>query len=174
LKNRAVFFDRDGTLCAEADYLARWEDFRVFDEIGELGRLKELGFKIIGITNQSGIARGIVEESFVRGVSDFFVREHGFDAFYHCPHHPEEGCSCRKPSTGMIELAAREFDLDIKASYMIGDRELDVLTARRAGAVGILVRTGYEGESAEADFTAENLREAVDYIVGAEKEKRGR
>lgn len=162
---RAVFFDRDGTLCQDPGYLRRVEDFEVFPEIGSLARLKEMGFSLIGITNQSGIARGLVDENFVRRINTIFLDTYGFDGFYYCPHHPEEHCSCRKPEPGLLLDAKVDYNIDLKRSFVVGDKDLDMLLAKAAGATGILVRTGQDSVSTNADYTVENIREAVELII---------
>lgn len=162
---RAVFFDRDGTLCADADYLGRWEDFHEFPEIGTLSRLVKQGFMLIGVTNQSGIARGIIKEQFVKDVNNHFIERHGFTDFYYCPHHPDEHCSCRKPEPGMALAAQKEHGLDLGRSYVVGDTDRDMLLARAVGAKAVLVQTGKQRESAHADFVARNLEETVRFIL---------
>lgn len=162
---RAVFFDRDGTLCEDVNYLKRWEDFRVFDDIDSIKLLKDKGFLLIGISNQSGIGRGLIEEDFVRKVNRFFVEQYGFDDFLYCPHHPDEHCSCRKPELGMIHKARVRHKIDLRGSYVIGDKDEDMLLARAAGAKGILVKTGKEQRSVNALRVVDNLREAVDFII---------
>ncbi len=163
-KLRAVFFDRDGTLIRDADYLRRWEDFEALPGLDELKGLKERGFKLIGVTNQSGVARGIVEEGFVREVNDLFIKNYGFDGFYCCPHHPEERCPCRKPEPEMAVRARLHHGIDLRRSYVVGDKEDDMLLAKAVGAKGILVLTGKAGASENADFTAKDLKEAVRLI----------
>jgi heptosyltransferase-2 len=164
-RKRAVFFDRDGTLNEDAGYLSRWEDFKVFSDVNEVNLLKEQGYAIIGITNQSGVARGIIEEAFVREVNGLFVEQYGFDDFYYCTHHPDEHCSCRKPQPGMLLDARADYRLDLRGSYMVGDKESDMLAARAAGARGVLVLTGEDRASPSADFVARDLREAVRIIL---------
>ena len=160
-KNSALFFDRDGTLCEDAHYLSRWEQFRLFEGVDELAKLKPKGFRLIGVTNQSGIARGQVGEDFVEEVNRLFMERYGFDDFFYCPHLPEEYCSCRKPEPGMLHTARTRHGIDLKKSFMIGDKEADMVLARAVGAKSILVRTGHDKESAHADFIAENLRDAI-------------
>ncbi len=171
-KNRAVFFDRDGTLCKDVGYLNKFEDLEIFKETEDLKALKEKGFKLIGVSNQSGIARGIVKEAFTKEVNKIFIEQYGFDAFYYCPHHPDEHCSCRKPEPAMILRARAEHGIDLKKSFVMGDIELDMLLAKAAGARGILVLTGrydsqprHGAESANADYTAKDLKEAVEWIL---------
>ncbi len=171
---KAVFFDRDGTLCRNANYLSCWEDFEPFsDGMAELPRLKKAGFKLVGVTNQSGINRGLVKEGFVKEVGGYFTREHGFDAFYHCPHHPDEFCPCRKPSPGMLYSARRDLGINLSNSYMIGDTAADVLAARAAGAKAVLIKTGageffFSPDFLAPDFIASSLKEAINYIMESE------
>ena len=162
---RAVFFDRDGTLCKDPGYLRRLEDFEVFPGVDSLARLKERGFSLIGVSNQSGIARGLVEEEFVKRINAIFLDTYGFDGFYHCPHHPDEHCSCRKPQPGLLLDARADYDIDLKRSFVIGDKDLDMLLARSVGATGILVSTGQDRVSPHADYTVENIEEAVEMIL---------
>ncbi len=167
---RAVFFDRDGTLCRNADYLSRWEDFEPFEDgLRELPRLREAGFMLIGVTNQSGIARGLVKEEFVKEMGEHFIQKHGFDAFYYCPHHPDDFCPCRKPSPGMLFSARKDSGIDLRNSYMIGDTAADMLAARAAGAKAILIKTGTEGPSGAPDYVAHSLKDAINHILESEK-----
>lgn len=165
-KNKAVFFDRDGTLCKDAEYLNSFDNLEIFKEVSELIHLKDKGYKLIGVSNQSGIARGIVDEKFTREVNNIFIEQYGFDDFYYCPHRPDEHCPCRKPEPEMILRARAEHGIDLKQSYVIGDKELDMLLAKSAGAKGILVLTGQGAESANADYVAKDLNEAVKWILG--------
>lgn len=164
-RRRAVFFDRDGTLCRDAHYLNNWNDFELLPEIGSLSSLKEQGFALIGVTNQSGIYRGIVDEAFVNDVNRLFIDKYGFDDFFYCPHGPDEHCPCRKPEPGMALDARARHGIDMKRSYVVGDKDADLLLARAVGAKGILVRGGKQHESEYADFTANNLKEVVNYIL---------
>lgn len=162
---KAVFFDRDGTLCNDANYLSNWKDFHVFPDIDSLNALKDKGFKLIGISNQSGIARGLVDEQFTRQVNQTFLDKYGFDNFYFCPHHPDENCSCRKPQPGMVLEARERHKVDLKKSYIVGDKDADMLLAKAVGAKGILVTTGKQQKSEHADFAAKSLKEVVDIIL---------
>lgn len=150
---KAVFFDRDGTLCKDANYLSKWEDLEVFNSIETLKELKNLGFLIIGITNQSGIARGIIKEDFVKEVNQLFIDKYGFDDFFYCSHHPDEKCFCRKPNPGMPLIARYKYGIDFKNSYVVGDKQIDIQLAQVIGAKGILI-----GEDAK------NLKEVVEII----------
>ncbi|MEW6416714.1 MAG: lipopolysaccharide heptosyltransferase II [Nitrospirota bacterium] len=161
----AVFFDRDGTLCRDAGYLNKYDDLHIFNDINTLKLLKERGFKLIGVTNQSGIARGIIDEEFVKEVNNIFIKQYGFDDFYYCPHHPDERCPCRKPEPKMLLRARAEHRIDFKKSYVIGDKDADMLLSKSVGAKGILVQTGEAKESEYADFIAKGIKEAVNWIL---------
>ncbi len=161
----AVFFDRDGTLCRDPGYLARMEDLEIFPEVEGLARLKEQGYALIGVSNQSGIARGIVGEEFVKEVNGIFMKQYGFDGFYYCPHHPDDHCSCRKPEPGLLVKARNDFGIDLKRSFVVGDKEADILLAKAVGAKSIHVATGKEPSSAAADYSAKDLGAAVDIIA---------
>jgi D-glycero-D-manno-heptose 1,7-bisphosphate phosphatase len=171
--NAAVFLDRDGTLMEDTGYVRRPEDVRLFAGVPDgLTRLKRAGFQLVMVTNQSGIGRGIFSEDEYRAVHDEFMRQVGaglIDATYFCPDHPEAATDRRKPAPGMLLEAARDLDLDLTRSFLIGDKAADIEAGRRAGvAASILVRTGL-GESeiarAEADFVADDLSAAVAWIL---------
>jgi len=161
----AVFFDRDGTLCRDTGYLNKYDDFQVFKDINNVHLLKEKGFKLIGISNQSGIAKGIVNEEFVKEINSVFIKQYGFDDFYYCPHNPDDHCPCRKPEPEMLLRARGKHGIDLKKSFVVGDKEADIFLARAVGARGILVKTGEAKESQYADFIAKDLKEAVDWIL---------
>ena len=163
-RRRAVFFDRDGTLCRDAHFLHKWDDLEVFPDIGSVRELKEKGYMLIGVSNQSGIRRGLVDESFVKEVNGFFIDKYGFDDFYYCAHGPDEHCPCRKPEPALLHAARAKYGINLKESFMVGDKDADMLLAKAVGARAILVRTGKQKESAIADFTADNLKEVVAYI----------
>ena len=159
----AVFLDRDGTINEEVGYLDRLEKLRLIPGAAEAIRLiNESGMKAVVVTNQSGVARGFFDEAFVDEVHARLremLGEEGasLDGFYFCPHHPTEGrggylqsCDCRKPAPGLLLRAAEELSLDPERSYMVGDTLKDIEAAARIGARGILVRTGYGAEAADA------------------------
>jgi heptosyltransferase-2 len=162
---RAVFFDRDGILCHDADYLNRMDDLKVFPEVKLLIKLKNKGFLLVGVSNQSGIARGIVEREFAESVNNLFLERYGFDAFYYCPHHPDDNCACRKPSPGMALRARSDLNIDLRSSIVVGDKGTDMELARNIGAEAILVRTGKDSNSDYADRVFNNLNEVVGYIL---------
>jgi D-glycero-D-manno-heptose 1,7-bisphosphate phosphatase len=186
-QRRAVFLDRDGTLLEEAGYLDRLERLVFFPySVDAVRLLNHGGFAVVVVTNQAGIARGIFKESFVadahRHISERLALGGArVDGFYYCPHHPDavvealrQDCECRKPRSGMFTQAARELDLDLAGSFVVGDRWHDLEAGQRVGARGILVRTGY-GRTEEAAPKAgvdpaaivDNVMEAVSWILRA-------
>jgi len=162
---KAVFFDRDGTLCRDAHYLGKWDDFSPLPGLDKLKELRDAGFELIGVSNQSGIARGIVSESFVKEVNAFFTDKYGFRDFYYCPHLPDEHCGCRKPQPGMLTRARAEHGIDLRKSYVIGDKDADIMLAKAVGAKSIHVKTGQHAECAGADVSVDDLEAAVKYIL---------
>ena len=152
---RAVFLDRDGTLIEESGYLDRLERLVFFPySVDAVRVLNRAGFLIVIVTNQAGIARGIVKESFVaeahRHIADR-VEAGGarIDGFYYCPHYPtgtvepyRTVCDCRKPQPGLLRRAAGDLDIDLARSFVVGDRWHDLAAGQAVGARGVLVRTG--------------------------------
>ena len=173
MKQKTIFIDRDGTLIEEVNFLHRVEDLRYFSFTDEAVKLlKEHGFLVIVVTNQSGIGRGIYTENDMHTVHEQIQTDltEKLDAFYFCPHLPDEGCACRKPNLGMIEQAMNDFAIDLENSWMIGDKVLDAETGFNAGIKTALVLTGYGSKDVEKltrkpDLIAENLLEAVKQIL---------
>lgn len=185
--NRAIFIDRDGTLNEEAGYITDPAQFRLFDFAAEAIRLvNEAGWRAIILTNQSGVARGYFTEDFLSEIhaqmeESLRLQEARVDAIYYCAHHPEFGlppyrldCDCRKPKPGLIQRAARDFDLDPAGCFVIGDRYRDIEMGHAAGARGVMVMTGYGREEYETqrrdwprqpDHVAGNLLDAVKWIL---------
>lgn len=149
-----VFLDRDGTLIQEKTYLADPEGVVLIDTAPRaLADLRSAGFKLVVVTNQSGIARGLYTENDYHAVAkrvDEVLARVGVpvDGTFYCPHHPDFGvpCDCRKPLTGMYRQAAKALGIDLAGSYFVGDKISDVLPALELGGMGILVRTGYGSE----------------------------
>lgn len=136
----AVFLDRDGVLNVNRDdYVLTWDDFEWTPDVFEqVRRLYDAGFKLVVITNQSPVGRGLLDVAELQGIHQRMRREFArhrlhIDAVYHCPHHPAKGCRCRKPEPGMILEAAEDLDLDLARSYLLGDRESDIRAAEQAG-----------------------------------------
>jgi D-glycero-D-manno-heptose 1,7-bisphosphate phosphatase len=168
----AVFFDRDGTLMEEVPYCGDPGKVRVYPGVSSgLRRLKDAGYRIFIITNQSGIGRGLIDEAQYRSVQAELIWRIGeglIDASYFCPDSPGTASSRRKPEPGMVFEAAAAFDIDLPNSYMIGDKAADVECGRRAGTKTILVLTGYgAAQDCSPDFRAEDVVRAVDIVLGA-------
>lgn len=189
-KSLAIFLDRDGTINEEVGYIESLDKLTIIPAAFEAIRLINLsGLKAIVVTNQSGVARGLFNEAFVRQTHEQLqaaLRQKGaaIDAFYYCPHHPTEGpsgyrqnCNCRKPAPGLFLQAARDMAIDLSRSYMIGDRYRDMEAAHRAGVKGVLVKTGYGAEVPEnvgpdqetpegkPEFIADDILHAVRWIL---------
>ena len=156
MKDKAVFFDRDGVLNVDVDYLYKISDLRWVEGAREaVAYLTQAGYKIFVVTNQSGIARGYYTVAQMQELHDFMQREIAasggkIERFYYCPHHKEGkvaeyaiDCDCRKPKPGMLFRAAEEMGISLKESYFIGDSDRDIACAEAAGAAGIK----YEGGS---------------------------
>ena len=143
--NKAVFIDRDGTININVEYLDTPDEFKMYPGVAEgIRLLKENGYKIIVITNQSGIARGFFTEETLEKIHNKMkdeLSEKGasIDAIYYCPHHPDEKCNCRKPNTGLLKKAIKDFDIDVKNSFFIGDRMIDVEAGSKIGVKTVLV-----------------------------------
>ena len=181
----AVFLDRDGTLIEDVGYLRAARDLKLFPwTVDAVRALNQAGFPVVVITNQSGVARGLLTEDTIRDVHTHLssLLELGgahIDAYYYCPHHPDgsvaaytQRCACRKPGRDLIDRAAGDLGLDPARSFVVGDKWLDVGTACAVGARGVLVRTGYgAGEELQpqpnvsADIVVDNLIEAVGWIL---------
>jgi len=187
MKQRAVFIDRDGTISEEVGYINHVSRFRLFPYAASaIKHLNENGWLAIVITNQAGVARGYFSEETIQTVHAAMTKElessgARLDAIYYCAHHPSVGeppyrldCDCRKPKPGLISRAAKDFDIDLEESWMVGDRYSDVELARNAGVKSMLVMSGYgrgewEHQSAswneQPDLVAEDLLEAARHIV---------
>ena len=172
-KNRAVFVDRDGTLAPDVNYCRRPEDFNLFPETPQAIRmLNDAGFKVIVITNQSGLARGYFTEGTLARIHQKMIddlKKEGacIDAIYYCPHHPDDNCECRKPGTVLFEKAASDLDIDLSQSFVIGDREIDIKPGKAIGTKTILVSTGPTKGLVTAvipDYKASNLLDATRWI----------
>lgn len=175
----AAFIDRDGTLIEEVNFLSRVEDLRLFSFTADAIRLlKENGYLVIVVTNQSGIGRGIYDEDAMHSIHRQMQTElsDSIDGFYFCPHLPCDGCSCRKPDLGMIESACVDFDIDLENSWMIGDKKIDVETGVNAEMRSAMVMTGY-GRSHVGrlekipEIVADDLLDAARRIVAEARTK---
>jgi D-glycero-D-manno-heptose 1,7-bisphosphate phosphatase len=148
-ENKAVFLDRDGVLCEDTDYVTSFEKLRIFSFTREaVALMHQKGYLAIVVTNQSAVARGMMTEEQLSTMNRFFQKETGVDAIYYCPHLPPEHeeippyrihCHCRKPKTGMIEQAARDYRICLEDSYMVGDRISDIETGKKAGVKTVYI-----------------------------------
>ncbi len=172
-----IFFDRDGTLNTELDYLSRPEELQLIPHAARAIReANEFGIKVFVMTNQSGIARGLFTEhdldAIHKRLKALLADEHAsLDGIYYCPHHPEFGtskykkaCDCRKPKPGMLIRAAHEHHIKLNQSFVVGDRCIDMAAGKTAGCSTTLVLTGYgtvdRNECSHADFIAQDAYEA--------------
>jgi len=148
-KRPVAFLDRDGTLIEERNYLSDPDQAVLLPGVAEgLHALMGLGFRLVVVTNQSGIGRGYFGEADAHAVNarvDERLRAEGVDiaAWYICPHAPEQPCDCRKPSPGMVDQACAAFAVDLPASIMIGDKDIDLQLAANRGLRGFLVTSGH-------------------------------
>ena len=179
---RAVFLDRDGVVNEEISFLHKAEDLRLILRAGEaIALLNKENVDVILVTNQPAIAKGLCTEE---GLADIHKRlsemlaEKGahIDAIYYCPHHPKDGsdeyrmvCDCRKPKPGMLLKAQKERDIDLKSSFMVGDKISDIKAGKLAGCFTVGVKTGYgcnDGfTDAVPDVLADDLYDAVEIIL---------
>ena len=180
LEGVTVFLDRDGTLNYDPGYLKVAVDLKLLAGVGPaLARLKRVGARLVVVTNQSGVGRGIVT---LKDLEAIHARLQGLleqegaalDAIYFCPHHPNDGCRCRKPNVGMVERAVSELQLDLRRSYLIGDHARDIQLANRVGAKAILLTPTsvdaqaldrLKAEQALPDAVAKSMAEAADWIL---------
>ncbi len=175
-----VFLDRDGTLNYDPGYLSIAADLKLLAGVGSaLARLKRVGARLVVVTNQSGVGRGLftlkdLEAIHARLEGLLEQEDVALDAIYFCPHHPDDGCHCRKPNVGMVERAVSELQLDLRRSYLIGDHARDIQLAKRVGAKAVLLTSALvdeqalemlRAERAMPDAVAPSMTEAVDWIL---------
>ena len=186
VKNRAVFLDRDGTINEDYGYINHADQIDLIPGSGEaIKKLNDAGFKVIVISNQAGIARGLATEDQVQSCNKVVMRKvlnagGIIDAVYFCPHHPEHGthpfkgeCDCRKPNPGMIHKAEKKFNLDLSQSFVVGDKTTDIELGKKAGLKSVFVLTGKgKGEEPKLaekkltpDHKAPSIVEAIDWIL---------
>src|SRR5438876_9054279 len=170
-RSPAVCVDRDGTIMEDCPYCSDPKDVKIFPGVpNALRRLKSKGFKLVIITNQSGIGRGLITMEQYRAVEAEVLRQLGaglIDATYFCPDVPGQHSSCRKPAPGMIVEATRQHQIDLARSFLIGDKEIDAECGRNVGVRTIRVRTGFDRETAGsiADWVADDLPAAAEIIL---------
>jgi len=185
-KRKAVFFDRDGVISKEVDQLSKIDDLKIYNFAAKaIKKINNSDYLAILVTNQPMIAKGFMTEKDLDEIHKKLETELGLkgakiDAIYYCPHHPEKGfvgerpelkikCKCRKPEIGLLLKAKKDFNVNLKKSYLIGDKTSDILAGKRAGCKTILVKTGYGGKdglfSVKPDFTINNLIKAIDIAI---------
>lgn len=173
MENAAIFFDKDGTLVKNVPYNVRPELIELNDGAARaVQKLKQAGFRLFVVSNQSGVGRGYFLESDLTAVWEKIneLCDVKFDGFYYCPHNPEDGCDCRKPNPGMLVRAASENRINLEKSWVVGDILNDIEAGRRAGCKTILLDVGNEPElilkeRRQPDFTVKNLLEAAEIIL---------
>lgn len=173
--NKAVFLDRDGTIAYDAHYCSTPDNFHLMPSVPEaISLLNSYGFKVILVTNQSGLARGLFDEKALEQIHNKMhdvLKKYSahIDAVYYCPHHPDDNCDCRKPGTALFRKAAAEHGLDLAASYVIGDTQMDIGAGKALGCKTVLVTTGPSGGkdiTDKPDQVSNTLLEAAKWITG--------
>ena len=186
-KNKAVFIDRDGTLNKEVGYPGSFKQIHIYEKsIKALQLLRTEGYKIIVVSNQAGVAYGYFTEKFVKATHAYIAKQLKkkkvkVDAYYYCPHHVRKAtipkykkdCSCRKPKLGMVNKAKKRFNIDLRKSYVVGDKLTDVKLGINGKMKSILVLTGFgrgerrliKKEKAKPDYIVTNLLEAAKVIT---------
>ena len=174
-RNKAVFLDRDGTISRDVPYCSRPEDFELLPRVAEaIKLLNEHDFKVVVVTNQSGVGRGRFTEDMLAKIHHTMVEELAksgavIDAIYYCPHHPDDNCECRKPKPAMILQAARDLNIDLRQSYFVGDSDLDIGAGKRAGCLTMLIATTEKKSDTIAehspDAVSPNLYEAAKWVI---------
>ena len=179
-----VFLDRDGTVIHEKGYLSNPDGVELIPgAVRAIRLINHLGLRTVVVSNQSGVARGYFPVSVVEEINNRLhvllgKEEASLDGMYYCPHHPDDGCTCRKPEPGMLQLPAEELGIDLLSSYMVGDKADDIGAVHRVAGKGILVLTGNGREELEAwqgdppDFVGQDLLEASYWILLQEGLKR--
>jgi D-glycero-D-manno-heptose 1,7-bisphosphate phosphatase len=169
---RFVLLDRDGTIIVERNYLSDPAEVELLPGAASgLRRMRDLGLGLVVITNQSAIGRGYIDKAGLDRIHERMcelLRIEGvsLDGIYFCPHLPEDGCDCRKPGTALVDLAAKELAFEPRQSFLIGDKECDILLGNRTGATTLLVLTGYGAQTdteggTRPDFVVDDLNEAA-------------
>lgn len=173
----AVFLDRDGTIIEDVHYCRRPEDVSLLpDAAKSVALLNSIGMPVVIVTNQSGISRRYFDWVTLEAIHDELkrglTREHArVDAIYVCPHHPDDGCACRKPRPGLLLRAAADLRVDLSSSYMVGDQHGDILAGQACGCTTVFVDSGPTrakepgAGGIRPDFRASNLYAAAQWIV---------
>lgn len=166
--DKIIFLDRDGVINKDVHYLSKVSDLELIDGSKEAIKiLKNNGYKVVVITNQSGIARGYLSQLDLIEIHQMIniMVDGMIDSFFVCPHLPTDHCVCRKPNVGLFEKAKEFFNIDFENSYMVGDKATDILAGYNAKLRTIAVKTGYGETPKYANYVANNLLEAVREII---------
>ena len=176
---KAVLLDRDGVVNEDRDdYVKNIRELRVFPQVPDcIKRLNDAGYRVIVVSNQQGVAKGLISEDDLQAIEDEITRQVAsvgakISGFYYCKHLSSQHCSCRKPRTGMLTQAAREHGIDLNESFLVGDTEKDMIAGKGAGCKTVLVLTGSITADGVADigcrpdYVAKDLAEGADYILG--------
>ncbi len=174
--NRAVLLDRDGTIIRDAHYCSRVEDVELLPKAGEgLKLLSDCGFRLLVITNQSGLARGFFNEDTLGRIHQTMrVKLAAFgarlDAIYYCPHHPNDMCDCRKPNPKLVYQATKDWEIDLNESFVIGYRLTDIQMAKAVGCKAVMIESEYtendlKGSSVVPDCIMPDIESAARWII---------
>jgi histidinol-phosphate phosphatase family protein len=183
--NRAVFIDRDGTISKDVPYCSSPKDFELLPEAaGGIKLLNKHHFQVVVVTNQSGIARGYFTEETLAKIHDKMHDELArqgahVDSIYYCPHHPDDGCDCRKPSPKMVLQATSDLNIDLSQSYVVGDSAMDIEMGKRAKCKTILIKPGANAGKAidcsyKPDYIASSVIVAAQLIIADANDLRGK
>jgi len=174
MNTKAIFLDRDGVIINDKDFIIDIVDMEFTHRAVEALKYIPSDYKKIVISNQSGVGRGLFTSAQVDDFNQVLLARlkiNGvfIDEIYYCPHKPEDNCTCRKPNTGLFEMAQRQFKIDFTKSWMIGDKSSDIQAGKNIGASTIQVLTGYAGKEPGAqvikpDYYADDLYQAVEII----------
>ena len=174
--HRAVFLDRDGVVnrkAPEGQYIVRWEDFEFLPGVPEgIRHLNEANFSVVVVSNQRCTAKGLITSHQLEHIHRCMIDELAaanaiIDAVYYCPHEVESQCACRKPAPGMLVRAAQEHSLDLNASWMVGDSDLDILAGKAAGCRTVRILRPETAALVASDLIADSLLEAAVKILSS-------
>ena len=173
MQTKAIFLDRDGVINKEKNYLYKKEDFEFIEGVFESCRyFQEIGYQLIVVTNQSGIARGYYQEDDFHRLTNWMLEQFDNQGIkilnvFFCPHGPESTCNCRKPKPGMLLEAKEMYNINMDSSWIIGDKEADVGAANAAGIENtILVKTGHniDETNSDAKFILKSMQDTIEII----------
>lgn len=170
---KVIFLDRDGIINIDNGYVYKIKNFQFMDNIFEICRyFQKKNYELIICTNQSGIGRGYFSANQYNSLKKWMLDQFNYQGVkildvLHCPHLPDHKCKCRKPLPGMLLSAQMKYNINMDSSYMIGDKETDILAGRAAGLkANILLRknTGIDGETTKADYVIQTMKECTKYV----------